>query len=371
MLEIDEQKSWVPPGDAVARSPLDAVLDRNEGTQVLDAARIALHRTDPAEWHRALARSLASSPIASRAFARFPTQMAELCIEALRSGSETVCEPLRLHSRASSPKLGRHAPTWPFKVFVLGRFQMLKGDVPVRFARRQQRKPLELLQALIAFGGTEVGAAKLIDALWPDSEGDAGYHALETTLYRLRQLLGIAGVVSMAGGKLTLDGRQVWVDAWAFERELRAVNADGRAPFERLARLRDLYSGDLLEQEAEKTWAVERRENLRARFVRTIGEFARSYEERGLWQEAARTYQLGIEVNSLAEEFHRGLIVCYRELGDHGAAVMAYRRCSELLLTSLGVRPSSKTLALYQSVTHPERSQAVSRSRPKRKSSLA
>jgi two-component SAPR family response regulator len=369
----------MPQGDTVLRSPLVAQPDRTEPTQDLAAARalievdpgelswrdyatlaayVALHRPDPVECHRLLAHSLAASPVASQAFARFPTQMAELCIEALRSSTGTVRELIKQHSRRvpSRPEGGR---TWPFKVFVFGRFQVLKDNVPIRFSRRQQRKPLELLQALIAFGGTEVGASRLTDALWADSEGDAGYHALESALYRLRQLLGAPSAIAMAGGKLTLDRRQVWVDMWAFESELRAGNVDGRGPAERLARLRELYSGHFLAQEVEKTWAVEKRQILRERFARAIGDFARSYEKRGLWLEAAGVYQVGIEVDSLAEEFHRGLITCHRELGDHAAAVKAYRRCSELLLTRLGVQPSSKTLALYQSVRHEAMPQTV------------
>src|SRR5580692_11787539 len=119
---------------AVPRTPLVAELDRTETTQVLEAARalieidprklswrdhtmlaayVALNRPDPVECHRLLAHSLAASPIASRAFARFPRQMAELCIEALRSGTETAREL----SKQCSP------PAWPLKVFVLGRFQ--------------------------------------------------------------------------------------------------------------------------------------------------------------------------------------------------------------------------------------------------------
>jgi len=354
---------------AVPRSPHVVELDRTETTQVLEAARalievdprklswrdhtmlaayVALHRPDPVECHRLLAHSLAASPIASQAFARFPRQMAELCIEALRSGTETVRELTKHYSRGPSPEPERARRA--FKVFLLGRFQVLKDDAPIRVSGRQQRKPLELLQALITFGGIEVGAGKLTDALWPDSEGDAGYHALESALYRLRQLLGAPSAVVMAGGKLTLDRRQFWVDMWAFESELRAGNADDSSPAERLARLRELYSGHLLAQEGEKTWAVEKRQILRERFVRAIADIARSYEKRGLWQEAAGVYQVGIEVDSLAEEFHRGLMMCHRELGDHGAAVQAYRRCSELLLKSLGVQPSSRTLALYQSV---------------------
>jgi LuxR family transcriptional regulator, maltose regulon positive regulatory protein len=366
-------------GDAVPRFPLVAELDRTETTQVLEAAKalievdprklswrdhtvlaayVALHRPDPAECHQLLAHSLAASPIASQAFARFPTQMAELCIEALRSGAETVRELTKQYSRQPSPK-PEGGRTWPFKVFVLGRFQVLKDDAPIRFSRRQQRKPLELLQALIAFGGIEVGAGRLTDALWPDSEGDAGYHALESALYRLRQLLGAPSAVAMAGGKLTLDRRQVWVDMWAFESELRGGKADDDSATERLARLRELYSGHFLAQEVEKTWAVEKRQVLRERFVRVIGDFARGYEKHGLWQEATGVYQVGLDVDSLAEEFHRGLIRCHRELGDHAAAVTAYRRCSELLLKRLGVQPSSKTLALYQSVRHEAMAQAV------------
>jgi LuxR family transcriptional regulator, maltose regulon positive regulatory protein len=368
----------MPHGFAEPYSPLVAEIDRTETTRVLEtvralievdprklswrdhamlAAYVALHRPDPVECHRLLAHSLAASPIASQAFARFPRQMAELCIEALRSGTETVRELIKQYPRRPSALL-QSARTWPFKVFVLGRFQVLKDDAPICFSRRQQRKPLELLQALIAFGATEVGAGKLTDALWPDSEGDAGYHALESALYRLRQLLGAPSAVVMAGGKLTLDRRQFWVDMWAFESELRAGNPDD-SPTERLARLRELYSGHFLAQEGEKPWAIEKRQILRERFVRAIADFARSSEKHGLWQEAAGVYEVGIEIDSLAEEFHRGLMMCHRELGDHGAAVRAYRRCSELLFKSLGVQPSSKTLALYQSVRHEAMSEAV------------
>jgi LuxR family maltose regulon positive regulatory protein len=359
----------MPRGSTALGALRVADVERADSTQVLEAARalievnprelswhdyttlaayVALHPPDSGECYRFLARSLAASPIASRAFARFPRQMAELCMEALRSGTETVDELVKRYPQ-SPPARSVRAGTWPFKVFVLGRFQVLKDGSPIRFSRRQQRKPLELLQALIAFGGTEVGAGTLTDALWPDSEGDAAHHALESALYRLRRLLGAPSAIVVTAGKLTLDRQQVWVDMWAFESELRTGGAADSAA-ERLARMLELYSGDFLAQELEKTWAVERRQVLREKFVRAIGDLAHGYENRGLWQEAAGVYRAGIEVDGLSEEFHRGLITCHRELGDRGAAVQAYRRCSELLLKKLGVQPSPKTLAVYRSV---------------------
>src|SRR6202165_3383021 len=107
-----------------------------------------------------------------------------------------------------------------FRVHVLGRFRLLTGDTPITISRRL-RKPQELLQALIAFGGTEVGTGVLIDALWPDSEGDAAYHALESALYRLRQLLGARDAVRMEGGKVSLNPDRMLVDMCEVEGELQ------------------------------------------------------------------------------------------------------------------------------------------------------
>jgi LuxR family maltose regulon positive regulatory protein len=239
---------------------------------------------------------------------------------------------------------------WSFKVYVFGPFQVLKGDAPIRFSRRAQRKTFELLQALIAFGGTEVAAGSLIDALWPDSEGDAGYHALESALYRLRLLLGIPSAVTMAGSKLTLDRRCFWVDMWAFERELRAHAEHGADALVRFAGIRELYRGHFLEQDSDKPWALKTRQTLRNKFLRSIRDAARVYENRRLWEEAANVYQVGIELDGMAEDLYRRLMICHRELGEHIEVLQVYCRCREFLIKVLGVQPNPKTQAIYHSV---------------------
>src|ERR1700689_885306 len=132
-----------------------------------------------------------------------------------------------------------------FRVQVLGRFRLLTGDTPITIPPRL-RKPQELLQALIAFGGTEVSAGVLIDALWPDSEGDAAYHALETALYRLRQLLRARNAVRMEVGKVSLNRDQLWVDMWEFEEELEHSQDPEANGIDRIGRLRRLYQGHFL-----------------------------------------------------------------------------------------------------------------------------
>lgn len=315
---------------------------------------LALRRGDRTRCHQVLRAALTEAPYAPEATQAcdvFPTAVAQLCAEALRENiaPESARRLIQRHRLPAPPRAGRHWP-WPFKVYVLGRFRLLKADAPVRFSRRAQRKPLELLQALIAFGATEVPARALIDALWPDSEGDAGYHALESALYRLRQLLDAPDAVRMASSRLTLDRGQFWVDMWEFETELQSASRDVVNMRECVGRIRQLYEGHFLEHESEKPWALTTRQGLRDRFMRCMRDAARVYEDRNLWQEAARVYQSGLELESLSEDLYRGLMVCHRELGDHSEALQAYRRCRELLMRFLGVPPNAKTQAVYHSV---------------------
>jgi LuxR family transcriptional regulator, maltose regulon positive regulatory protein len=236
-----------------------------------------------------------------------------------------------------------------FRIHVLGRFRLLRGDIPISVPPRL-RKPQELLQALIAFGGTEVGAGVLIDALWPDSEGDAAYHALESALYRLRQLFGARDAVRMEGGKVSLNRDQLWVDMWEFEEELQCPRDPEANGIEGIGRLRLLYQGHFLQHETEKAWVMRARQELRDRLLRAFRDAARECEYTNRWEDAANLYRAGIELDSLNEGMYRGLMRCHQELGDHSEALQAYRRCRELLTRFLGIPPNAKTQALYHSV---------------------
>jgi len=236
-----------------------------------------------------------------------------------------------------------------FRVQVLGAFRILTGNIPITFPARS-RKPQEVLQALIAFGGTEVSAGVLIDALWPDSEGDAAYHALETALYRLRQLLGARDAVRMERGKVSLSRDQLWIDMWQLEEELHHLHGAEANDIERIGRLRRLYQGHFLENETEKPWILRARQELRDRLLHAIRDAARECEHRRRWEDAVNLYRTAIEIDSLNEGLYRGLMLCHHQLGDHSEAVQTYGRCRELLKHFLGVPPNEKTQALYHSV---------------------
>jgi ATP/maltotriose-dependent transcriptional regulator MalT len=148
------------------------------------------------------------------------------------------------------------APTaWPYavRIRVLGTFEVWRGEERLTFSRKVQRRPLELLRTIVALGGAGVREEAVVDALWPEAEGDAGAHALETAAYRLRKLLGDPGALVHRDRRLSLDRTSCWVDALALQdrlgRALDRLDRHALAPAE-LAREVDailsLYRGPLV-----------------------------------------------------------------------------------------------------------------------------
>jgi two-component SAPR family response regulator len=105
-----------------------------------------------------------------------------------------------------------------------------------------------------------------------------------------------------------------------------------------------------LEHEAEKPWALNVRQTIRDSFLRRIRPIARVYENQRRWEEAMSLYQSALELDETAEDLHRGLMTCQREMGHHSEVLRTYHRCREQLLRSLGVSPDAKTQAIYRGV---------------------
>jgi LuxR family maltose regulon positive regulatory protein len=232
---------------------------------------------------------------------------------------------------------------WPVKVYTLGRFELLIDGEHPEYSRKVPKRVLALLKAIVAFGGNDVPEQKLLDALWPDNEGDAARRSLTATLHRLRKLLVNGNAIRQAGGKLTLDNKYCWVDAVAFESRLDRECDDREAGSSAIP----LYRGAFLAQEEDATWAVPMRERLRARFIQAVGKQCTSLEAARRYEQAIGLYLRGIEADSLIELFYQGLMRCYDKLDRRTEAVSAYRRLRQTLSVTLGVPPSIESQRLF------------------------
>jgi hypothetical protein len=198
-------------------------------------------------------------------------EIAACCAAALERDVEPALAREIVLSLGLAPPAGAVAlETWPWdlRVEALGGLRILRGGEEVASGRKVQKKPLETLRLLVVAGPRGLRQQALAETLWPDADGDAARRALKTTLYRLRKLLGRAEAVSQRDGRVALDGRVVFVDAWALERHLGAAAPGGEAA--RRERVRVLYRGELFGPEGDDPGLAPARDALERRVARFL-----------------------------------------------------------------------------------------------------
>lgn len=122
---------------------------------------------------------------------------------------------------------------------------------------------------------------------------------------------------------------------------------DAKALIALVRKARTLYRGPFL-SEAAPPWALSTRERLRGKFLRVIDRVAEALRNKARYREALDCYEKALDVDPLAERCHQGAIICQQNLGRPTEALVAYRRCREVLRRELDVAPSDKTEALYR-----------------------
>jgi len=297
------------------------------------------------------------------AYTWWPRMMSRLAAVAIAEGIEPDYVRRLVAARGLVPDetIAPDDWPWPLRIQALGGFSVARDAKPLAFRGKAQKKPMELLKALVALGGEGVEASRLSAILWPDASGDAAKVSFDSTLYRLRKLLANDAALVLHEGKLSLDRRQCWLDVWAFERVARAADetqAEARPADETAAAARSLvaaYPGHFLAGDEDQPWLIGMRDRLRSKLLRGVLALAKRLQEADRWENAVALYHRALELDNLAEDLYRNLMICYRELGRPSEALQVYRRCRELLSLVLGVRPSADTEAVRRSLAtlHP------------------
>jgi len=326
-------------------------LEVMEVQLVCEEAYIALVRGEQALALERLRRGLetaAAAPTRAAYIHRVVTKKPALLALALENGIQPdfVRELIRRWS-VPPPEHEVAGWPWPIEVRTLGRFDVRVDGAPIEFGRKTPKKTLALLKAVIARGGSAPEGA-LLDALWPDEDGDAAARSLAAAVHRLRGLLGVGEAVVQNGGRIALDGARVWVDAFAFERALAGTHTAPRDAAAAAALA--LYRGPFLVEEEGETWPVATRERLRSKFIQGVSTHAAGLEAEHRPEEAIAWYLRGLEADDVVEPFYQGLMRCYHRLDRLPEAVSAYRRLKQTLSVTLSLPPSAGTERLYQTL---------------------
>lgn len=284
--------------------------------------------------------------------------MKPLLLKALDNNIEVAFVQKLIYKRGlltDAPPQASEVWPWPVKIYTLGRFSLIIDGQPLQFNGKAQQKPLELLKALIALGGREVSKDQLIDALWPDAEGDKAQRALDTTLHRFRKLIGHEQVIQLQDRKLSLNTQLCWVDIWAMERLLGQIEEfphqapDGCEQALKLQQhLFSLHKGSFLRGDSMPLCIGSYRDRLHNRLLNRLGLLGRHWENQTDWNRALQLYQKMLEMDDRQEAIYQRQMVCYRSLGLIAEAMAVYERCRKTLFTHHGISPSAETEALYQ-----------------------
>ncbi len=291
-----------------------------------------------------------------------PEVMAKLCAEALEEGIEVDYVKSLIRKRRlipDEPPLNIRNWPWPYRLSTLGNFDVIRDGKTSLLEGKGHGRPIELLKVAVAYGGKDVNIDRIADALWPNIDSDYAHRSFNTTLHRLRKLLGDDHAVLLQGGQLSLNERYFWVDTWAFERAVADVTAqfkelgaakDRPELIEKADRVLDLYDGPFLGSSGDQSWAIGTREQLRTKFLRFVADYGHLLEECGRSDRAVDIIQRGLEVDELAEGLYRQLMLCYQHLGRKAEAIEVYNRCSKTLAAGLQVEPSPETRDIYKSL---------------------
>src|SRR6266849_2914154 len=238
------------------------------------------------------------------------------------------------------------------RIFLLGRFEVTRGERILQASAWTRRKAAALLQRLAL--ERRLLKEQAIEFLWPEVDPSSGANNLYRTLHTLRQTLDTALGPGTAEATLVFQDSvftlmdAIWVDVTEFNSLGQAGDSASRT-----AALH-LYTGDLLPDDRYAGWTFGPRDTLRRRQREarlTLAIHARDARE---YSRAVALLTPLLAQDPADELVHRELMHIYALAGRRHDALRQYQACVDALAAELDVPPDAQTTALYSSIIHGE-----------------
>jgi DNA-binding SARP family transcriptional activator len=111
----------------------------------------------------------------------------------------------------------------------------------------------------------------------------------------------------------------------------------------------ELYEGDLLEG-CYQDWCLHERERLQTIYLILLDKLMDFCQAHRRFEESWYYGNQILAYDQAREHTHRQLMQLFYEAGDRTGALRQYERCKAILEEELGVKPSKRTMALYQQI---------------------
>lgn len=282
------------------------------------------------------------------------SRLAGLCQKALEAGIEVNQVLLFISRHRLTPSVPMETgPIWPWpvKIYTLGRFQILCYSQPLLLTPKAPKKPLELLKLLICKGRKGITRNLAADLIWPENDGDRAQQNLDTTLHRLRRLLGQNRGIRMEDSRLILAPELCWSDAWYFESLLhQATEESGEAKEKLLKNAIEIYGGSFGTDGDINSALVSYADQLQTKMIMAVLSLAQILEDRGQLDQAVAVCNQGLEIYDETESLYQLLMQILARQGRIAEALSTFNRCAQILKSRFNIKPGSKTLSIYVNI---------------------
>src|SRR6058998_1462765 len=220
---------------------------------------------------------------------------------------------------------------------LLGTLSLRDETRPVPVAA-QQKRPLGLL-AILGLGGTPGLSRDHIEAyLWPESSGARAHHALDQTVYSIRQALGSDLILSTAR-ELRLNSDLFRVDVWEFEQAIRAGQWAAAVGHSKGPLLDGFHFADSSELES---WIDTNRTRLRLDYQKALESLANLAAEASDHSQSVMWLRRLANSDPFSADATKKLMLALAAAGDRAGAVKHARLYQELVRQELEMEPDAE-----------------------------
>jgi DNA-binding SARP family transcriptional activator len=227
------------------------------------------------------------------------------------------------------------------KILTFGALRLITQNRTIR-DQDKNNKPLYLLKAIIAGGGQNVSIDWLLDALWPNVDGDKAYGNFRVTLHRLRNLIHNGKHpplwIIVKNKRVSLSKTLCSVDALVFKEAIENVNIHISSVRD-YGNLLNMYEQDFLLDDHQYPWILSYRNTLRETYLDGVTAMAKMSIPENQPKAALPYLKRALELDPINEALYAGLMKCYLEMGMPSLALKTFATARKELSKLLGIGP--------------------------------
>jgi TolB-like protein/DNA-binding SARP family transcriptional activator len=236
----------------------------------------------------------------------------------------------------------------PLKLNILGRFEarLPSGEIVSLPTRKT-----ETLLTYIALVPGPHSRDHLVNLLWGDRSEQQARNSLRQALSALKKLFDEFGLQPLQIERTTvsLANQSIEIDAVMLEDLINEQTPQAAAQANRLYR-GEFLEGVVVRDPNGEEWLAAERNHFRELAAHALETELVFQHESGEFGKAGEFAERLVSINPLNESAWQKLMRVYADRGDRNHALMAYKRCSEVLNKELGVEPSQETTRLQAAI---------------------